>query len=695
MFESTTPSQSDPASPSGSPSKSVWVPTRPELTEDDKENVLRRAAECVLSAIVGQDKPISEGQSPAVPAVPVWGVFVSLKSGQQLRACCGHIEDEVLLPTALERAAHVAATWDLRFPAIQPAELSFLDLEVWILWNRQRIEAQGESRVKSIEIGKHGVQVVKGQQRGLLLPGVAVEHRFDARQFLDQVCRKAGLPARAWLDNATELFTFEGFALRRPLARLLPENVLASLPSGPGMADVLRLAEFARQNLLAMSEGATPSFYTTAAFDGPVQGIILTLKRGDDKEPESSRKVMEASRVFPQGSLPLQATMMDLLQALLAGLKGQQIGSEAFRQLRMGMTVLTNPRLVGTATDCALDNVNPRRQALCAVLDRYWAVRYAPQEDAKTLLQQTLSRMRLPGATTARIFALSIFSTEAEVEASNLPRPVPGPAVRPPAVAGRFYPAHANAIDEFLTSAHSPTAERRIWSGAIVPHAGWRFSGRLAVKVWEQIQIPPDVIIVAPKHQALGCDWAVAPHETWALPGLSLKSNAQLARACAENVPYFELDAAAHAIEHAIEVQLPIIARFAPASRVVGVVMRDGPYPALRGAAKKFAEFLQALPELPLLVISTDMSHYETESKARELDRLAIEAIKSCDPERLWKTCHEHNISMCGIVPAVFVMETLKELGRLETCHVVGYTTSAESSGDSSRVVGYLGALFA
>ncbi len=695
MFESTTPSQSDPAFSGGSAPKSVWVPTRPNLTEDDKENVLRQAAQYVFNAIVGEDQPLAEGQGGVVPPIPVWGVFVSLKSGQQLRACCGHIEDEVLLPAALERASHIAAIWDLRFPAIQPAELSLLELEVWILWNRQRVEAQGEARVKSIEIGKHGLQVVKGQQRGLLLPGVAVEHRFDARQFLEQVCRKAGLAPKAWLDSSTELFIFEGFALRRPLARLLSEHVLASLPSGPGMGDVLRLAEFARQNLLAMSDGATPSFYTTAAFDGPVQGIVLTLKRGGDKDQELPQKVMEASRVFPQGSLPLQATLMDLLQTLLAGLKGQQIGPDALRQLRLGMTILTNPRLVGTGTDCALDNVNPRRQALCAVLDRYWAVRYGPKEDSKKLFEQTLSRIRLPRASTAQIFALSVFSTESELEASNLPRPVAGPAVRPPAVAGRFYPAQANAIDEFLTSVHSPTAERRTWSGAIVPHAGWKFSGRLAVKVWEQIQIPSDVIIVAPKHQPLGCDWAVAPHETWALPGLSLKSNGRLARACAESVPYFELDAAAHAMEHAIEVQLPIIARFAPASRVVGIVMRGGPYLSLREAAKRFAEFLQTLPELPLLVISTDMNHYETEIKTRELDRLAMEAIKSCDPERLWKSVHDHNISMCGIVPAVFVMETLKVLGRLETCHVVGYTTSAESSGDSSRVVGYLGALFA
>lgn len=693
MSESRIPSHSEPAAADHLQAKSVWVPNKPELSEGEEKVVLRRAAEWVFEAVTGNPGEFSEASSPAVPAVPVWGVFVSLKNNRQLRACCGHLEDEATLPVALERAAQIAARWDLRFPAIQPAELPQLELEVWILWNRQRVETRGEDRLKAIEIGKHGLQIAMGQQRGLLLPGVAVEHRLNARQFLEHVCRKAGLAPSAWLDPNAELFTFEGYALSDGVANLLPQDVLRSLPAGPGIGDVIRLAEFARGNLMAMSQGATPSFYTSAAFDGAVQGVILTLKRAE--ENGRTEKVMEASRVFPQGSLPLQATIMDLLQALLAGLKGQQIAPEAVAQLRMGMTILTNPHVVGTGADCVLERIIPRRHAVCAVLDRLWAVRYSPERDAAALLKETLSRIRLPHAGQAQIFALSVLSTEPEIEASNVPKPVSGPAIRPPAVSGGFYPASPNAIDDFLTSAHAPTVERRVWSGAIVPHAGWKYSGRLAVHVWEQIQIPSHVIIVAPKHQAMGCDWAVAPHETWALPGLSLKSDRELARGIAEAIPFFELDAAAHAMEHAIEVQLPIVARFAPATRVVGIVMRGGQYQSLCEAGRKFAAYLQTLPEIPLLVISSDMNHYADETRTRQLDRLAVKAIECCDPEGLWKAVHDNQITMCGIVPAVFVMETLKELGRLNICQVVGYTTSAESSGDSSRVVGYLGALFA
>ncbi|MGQ9562923.1 MAG: AmmeMemoRadiSam system protein B [Thermogutta sp.] len=692
IFDSTIPPAGDGAGSEKPSAKTVWVPQRPELSEHEEAIVLRYAAKTVFDAVIGDRKDQAAALTAKMPAVPVWGVFVSLKNAQQLRACCGHLEDEVSIAVATERAAQIATRWDLRFPAIQPAELPQLHLEVWILWNRRRVEAEGEERLKSVEIGKHGVQIAKGQQRGLLLPGVAVEHRLDARQFLEHVCRKAGLAATAWLDPSTELFTFEGYALSGAMAELLPQDLLASLPSGPGMGDLVRLTEFARQNLRAMAIGATPSFYTTAAFDGPVQGIVLTLKRAD--RDGHTERVMEASRVFPQGSLPLQATLMDLLQGLLAGLRGHQIGVEILSQLRMGMTILTGPRLLGTAGDCDLRTVDPRFHALCAVLDRVWAVRYAPQKDLQTLLEETLLRLHMPDAAQSKIFALSVLTSEPEVEASNVPKPVLGPAIRPPAVAGQFYPGHANAIDDYLSSVHSATANRQVWSGAIVPHAGWKYSGQLAVRVWEQIQIPSHVIIVAPKHHAIGCDWAVAPHETWALPGLSIKSDRTLAQAISETLPFFQLDAAAHAMEHAIEVQLPMLARFASAAKVVGIVMRGGRYESICEAAKKFAEFLRTLPELPLLVISTDMNHYADETTTRQLDHLAIEALESCDPERLWTTVRDHRISMCGIIPAVFVMATLRELGRLEKCRLVGYTTSAAASGDTSRVVGYLGALF-
>ena len=107
------------------------------------------------------------------------------------------------------------------------------------------------------------------------------------------------------------------------------------------------------------------------------------------------------------------------------------------------------------------------------------------------------------------------------------------------------------------------------------------------------------------------------------------------------------------------------------------------------------AAVLSEMPKLPLLVVSTDMNHYADEETTRQMDRMALDALESLDPARLFETVHANRISMCGVLSTVLVMEILKRLDRLNRIESVGYATSAEASGDTSRVVGYAGALLA
>ncbi len=94
-----------------------------------------------------------------------------------------------------------------------------------------------------------------------------------------------------------------------------------------------------------------------------------------------------------------------------------------------------------------------------------------------------------------------------------------------------------------------------------------------------------------------------------------------------------------------------------------------------------------------MLVISSDMNHFASDRENRRLDEIALKAMERLDPAHLLATVTEHNISMCGVLPTVIVMECLRQLGGLETCQRVGYATSGEVSGDTSRVVGYAGVL--
>jgi AmmeMemoRadiSam system protein B len=226
-----------------------------------------------------------------------------------------------------------------------------------------------------------------------------------------------------------------------------------------------------------------------------------------------------------------------------------------------------------------------------------------------------------------------------------------------------------------------------------VPHAGWIYSGRLAGEVLSRVAIPDRVIILAPKHRPGGSEWAVAPHEAWSLPGGQVDSDPELARRLAEGIDRLELDAAAHAQEHSVEVQLPLLARLAPQSKVVGITIGGGDLAGLLEFGRQMAAVLRDDEPRPLLVISSDMNHFADEAETRRVDRLALDAMETLDPERLYRTVRDERISMCGMFPAVIVMETLRAWDRLSKFELVGYATSAESSGDTIRVVGYAGVL--
>jgi AmmeMemoRadiSam system protein A len=100
--------------------------------------------------------------------------------------------------------AEAAATRDPRFPPLTAGDLAALQIEMSVLSEPHRMVAPAE-----LEIGRHGIEIRSGGAHGLLLPQVAVEHGLTRERFLDETCRKAGLPRGAWRDPATEVYLFE------------------------------------------------------------------------------------------------------------------------------------------------------------------------------------------------------------------------------------------------------------------------------------------------------------------------------------------------------------------------------------------------------------------------------------------------------------------------------------------------------
>ncbi len=273
-------------------------------------------------------------------------------------------------------------------------------------------------------------------------------------------------------------------------------------------------------------------------------------------------------------------------------------------------------------------------------------------------------------------------------------------ASREPAVAGTFYPAQARqverALDEWFMR---PAAPRQQWRAALVPHAGWVYSGRIAAEVLRQIQFPSTVIVLCPQHGDGGAPCAVAPCAVapwarWHFPGGSMAADTALSRLLASDVPGLQLDERPHRREHAIEVQLPLLARLAPAAQLVGITVGRISLAECQSIAADLAALLADRSQELLWVISSDMNHFADDAENRRLDALALDALEQLRPELLYAVCHQHRITMCGMLPAVIVLTVLQRLGQLREARRVDYDTSAAVSGDQRRVVGYAGMLF-
>ena len=132
------------------------------------------------------------------------GAFVTLKKEGQLRGCIGRLVSSDPLYLTVGDMAEAAAFQDLRFSPVTMDEFPDLDVEVSVMGP---ITKCGD--LSAIVVGRHGLIAQKGPHRGLLLPQVPVEWKWDRETFLAQTCRKAGLPQNAWHDPDTEIYWFE------------------------------------------------------------------------------------------------------------------------------------------------------------------------------------------------------------------------------------------------------------------------------------------------------------------------------------------------------------------------------------------------------------------------------------------------------------------------------------------------------
>ncbi len=243
-------------------------------------------------------------------------------------------------------------------------------------------------------------------------------------------------------------------------------------------------------------------------------------------------------------------------------------------------------------------------------------------------------------------------------------------STRPPAVAGQFYAGTGAELAHQLERCfldprgpgELPTRHRtstRSLQAAVVPHAGYEFSGAIAAHAYSLVagERPPEtVLILGVDHHGMGAGAALSDR-AWVTPLGPVSADHDLVRALSRDP--ISVDEPAQAQEHSIEVQLPFLQYVLPQPKFVALQVRFGPFDYLRDVGRVVQEAVKDRDVL--LLASTDFSHYVPARTAERLDRMAIDPILARDARRLYDTVVDNEISMCGIAPTTVLLSALAD----------------------------------
>lgn len=263
----------------------------------------------------------------------------------------------------------------------------------------------------------------------------------------------------------------------------------------------------------------------------------------------------------------------------------------------------------------------------------------------------------------------------------NASDPRPGRSVRPPACAGRFYPAEPDTlrrmVQDFLAQARAPDGPPP--KALIAPHAGYIYSGAIAGSAYVYLerdrQVIRKIILLGPSHHAPFRGLATSPADAFATPlgevALDLKAIARI-----ESLPQVKVFDAAHEPEHCLEVQLPFLQLILGDFELVPLLVGEATPREVGGVL----EALWGGPETRI-VVSSDLSHYHSYQIARSLDEATAQAIEALQWEDL------EDDQACGCRPIRGLLHEAHKLGL--TAKRIDLRNSGDTAGPRDRVVGY------
>lgn len=258
--------------------------------------------------------------------------------------------------------------------------------------------------------------------------------------------------------------------------------------------------------------------------------------------------------------------------------------------------------------------------------------------------------------------------------------------MRSPAVAGQFYPRDPGELKRELDLLFSGVAKEELQAlGAVVPHAGYVYSGAVAAEVYARLPQRETYVILGPNHHGLGAPVALS-RESWRTPLGSIEADLELADALAGTI--IDQEETAHLHEHSIEVQLPFLQTRSNGFKILAVAMGLQDEQTAVEVGEALGNAIRDLKRDCTVIASSDFTHYEPQEQARKVDLNLIEAILRMDVPELYSRVYKFDATACGYGPIAAAIIASRILGATSG-KLLRYATSGDVTGDYSQVVGY------
>ncbi len=260
--------------------------------------------------------------------------------------------------------------------------------------------------------------------------------------------------------------------------------------------------------------------------------------------------------------------------------------------------------------------------------------------------------------------------------------------MRIPVVAGQFYPSNPRTLKKEIKSYFTgiPIAPDPAIMGAVVPHAGYIYSGRTSAHVYATLPNADTFVIIGPNHTGYGSVVSVSS-DTWSTPLGEVDSDLDLIESLPRRI--IDVDESAHRYEHSIEVQIPFLQTLFKDFKIVPICMGLQDEETARDVSDELMDAISEADKKVVVIASSDFTHYKPAAVAYDIDHYVLDPLLELNVTEFYSRIIERDASVCGYGPIAVMMRVCRGLGA-NSARLLNYANSGEVQ-PMAEVVGYAG----